>query len=121
MILAWSTDRFCTFKRGGGYCWLRCCRLELLDRELLVYVQQEDKLEQLELRNLSLMRVSNRILPLPDIASEQTIVIFIDQTFLEPRSGFSLTQFLPQVFRSVFSPGYVQQYQDRSTHTQHDE
>ena len=56
--------RVCTtFKRGGGYCWLRYCWLELFDRELFVWFQQEDKLEKLELRNLSSMRVSHRIIP----------------------------------------------------------
>ena len=43
-------------ERGEGYCRLRCCCLELLDRELLVYFQEKDKLEKLESRNLSSMR-----------------------------------------------------------------
>ena len=34
---------------AGWYSWLRYCCLELLDRELLVEFQQEDKLEKLEL------------------------------------------------------------------------
>ena len=50
-------------KRGGGYCRLRYCCLELLGRELFVEFQQEDKLEKLELTNLASMRVSNRIIP----------------------------------------------------------
>ena len=37
--------------------------LELLERELFVQLQAEDKLEILELRNLSSMRVSNRVIP----------------------------------------------------------
>ena len=28
------------FKTGGGFCWLRCCCLELLDRELFVYMHK---------------------------------------------------------------------------------
>ena len=31
-------------KSGGGYCWQRCCYLVLLDRELFVDFQWEDKL-----------------------------------------------------------------------------
>ena len=42
-----------TGKRGRGYRWLRYRCLELLDRELLVLFQWEDKLEKLELRNSS--------------------------------------------------------------------
>ena len=56
-------------KRGGGYCWLRYCCLELLDREPFVQFRREDKLEKLELRNLSSMRVSNPIIPPSEISN----------------------------------------------------
>ena len=45
---------------------MRYCCLESLDREPFVYFQREDKLEKLELVNLSSMRVSNRIIPPSD-------------------------------------------------------
>ena len=48
-----SCSEFCAYKRGGGYCWPRYCCLELLDRELFVRFQREDKLEKLGSRNLS--------------------------------------------------------------------
>ena len=69
----------CCNKRGGGYCWLRCCCLESLDLHriarqeavCLISIRGEarttriDKfeLEKLELNNLSSTRVSNRIIP----------------------------------------------------------
>ena len=60
------------FRGVGGYCRLRYCRLESLERELLVCFRWEDKLEKLELTNLSSMRVSNRIIP-PFRSSDFTI------------------------------------------------
>ena len=39
--------------RDGGYCWLRYCYLELLDRETFVEFQQEGTLEKLEFIILS--------------------------------------------------------------------
>ena len=35
-ICVLASSRGCCFSEGGGYCWLRYCCLELLDRELLV-------------------------------------------------------------------------------------
>ena len=58
--LGGSPDEYITAERGGGYCRLRSCCLELLDRELFAL---EDKLKQLKLTRASLMRVSNRIIP----------------------------------------------------------
>ena len=53
-----------THLRGGGrYHCLRYCCLELLDRELFVEFRKEDELDELELRNSSSIRVSNRIIP----------------------------------------------------------
>ena len=56
-------------KRGGGHLWLRYSCLELLDREPLVWFQQEDELEKLKLRSLSSMRVSDRIVPPSEMVS----------------------------------------------------
>ena len=60
-------------KRGGGYCWLRYSCLKSLDGELSNFnmAQYGDKLEKLELTNLSSMRVSNRIIPPSEQCSVQ--------------------------------------------------
>ena len=46
-------ERKKTSREGGGCCWPRCRCLDLLDRELFVRFQWEDKIEKLELNNLS--------------------------------------------------------------------
>ena len=42
--------------------------IDAADKEIFVQLQQEGKLEKLELRNLSSMRVSNRIIPPSEIS-----------------------------------------------------